>query len=99
MSAPPTRESRPSAGAASQKTFRGVTPIVRREPLVSRIIRAESSRYCETCRRAVVDPDAAEQHAARGHVVLATVTTVTAHGCPSDVDRLILARLGVTARG
>ena len=99
MSAPPTRESRPSAGAASQKTFRGVTSIVRREAVVSRIIRAEITRYCETCRRSFADPDAAEQHAGRGHVVLTTTTTVVAHGRPSDVDRLILAQLGVRVRG
>jgi hypothetical protein len=72
---------------------------IRREATVSRIIRAETSRYCEMCRRSIVDPDAAERHAGRGPVVLVTTTTVTAHGCPSDVDRLILARVGVTARG
>ena len=86
----PTRESRPSAGAASTKTICGVRVIIPREAVVSRIIRAEVSRYCETCRRSFADPDAAEQHASRGHVVLTTLTTVTAHGCPSDVDRLIL---------
>ncbi len=96
MNAPPARESRPSTGAASQKTFRGVTSIVRREAVVSRVIRAEISRFCETCRRSFADVDAAEQHAGRGHVVL---TTFTAHGCPSDVDRMVLAQLGVRVRG
>lgn len=92
MSAPPTREPPLGRGglrrrfAASPRLY-GASPSFRGSS-------APSLAECEMCRRAVVDSDAAEQHAARGHVVLATVTTVTAHGCPSDVDRLILARLG-----
>ena len=99
MSAPPTRESRPSAGAASQKTFRGVTSIVRREAVVSRIIRAEITRYCETCRRSLTDPAAAEQHASRGHTVLVTTATTEVFGSGADVDRMVLAQLGVRVRG
>lgn len=94
-----TRESRPSAGAAPQKTIRGVVPIVGREAVVSRVIRAEISRYCETCRRSFADVDAAEQHASRGHVVLVTTVTTAVFGPGADVDRMVLAQLGVRARG
>lgn len=98
MSAPPTRESRPSAGAAPHKTFRGVTSIVR-EPVASRVIRAEVSLYCRPCRRSFADVEAAEQHASRGHVVVVTTVTTTVFGSGADVDRAILAQLGVSARG
>ncbi len=72
-----THETRPlRAGSDGLATV----SILRRETTASRIIRAEVTRYCQTCRRSLADPDAAEQHASRGHVVVVTTTTTAVFG-------------------